>query len=98
VTVEPWKGVLWFGLFAVVGFLVAWRLSRQLAADRHPKRSTPGQQRLAMYVTVWLDSPRRFSRHANFCAGSRSRTRYSDAMTARRRKTVRVRWLAVALL
>lgn len=48
-TPSPWVGVLWFGMFAAVGLLVAWRLRWQLANGCTPRHSTPGQQRVAMW-------------------------------------------------
>jgi len=46
---EPWKGVLWFGFYAVLGFGVAWGIRRQLIAGRTPKHSSRRQQRFALY-------------------------------------------------
>lgn len=48
-TPSPWIGVLWFGLFAAAGLFIAWRLRLQLATGRPPRRSPPGQRRVAMW-------------------------------------------------
>jgi len=48
-TPSPWIGVLWFGLSAAGVLFIAWRLRWQLANNRTPGRSTPRQQRFAMW-------------------------------------------------
>lgn len=48
-TPNPWLGVLWFSIWAVGGFFVAWRLRWNLANGHTPRHSTPGQQRVAMW-------------------------------------------------
>lgn len=47
---NSWIGVLWFGLFSAGGFLIAWKIRRDLTRGRIRGRGGPVDMKIAIVV------------------------------------------------